>query len=249
MRWRELTPVSPLPAAIAAALDREGYVILRDMATPEWLEAVRARLDELEVAEGTNAAKEHHQEEGAGRLANLVNKGRVFEHAWCNPLLLACCAHMFQRPFKLSSLNGREAKLGGGHQPLHGDWRPPRGDARAVHVCNGLWAIDDLRRDNGASRLVPGSHLLPGKPEEMMADPNAPHPREIIAEVPAGSVVMRNAHTWHGGTNNTSGARRRVLHACYTAREHPQQQDQRRWLLPETRAWLTPAQRELLDVE
>jgi ectoine hydroxylase-related dioxygenase (phytanoyl-CoA dioxygenase family) len=70
-----------------------------------------------------------------------------------------------------------------------------------------------------------------------------------VAECPAGSVVMINAHTWHGGTTNLSGKRRRVLHAYYTAREHPQQQDQRRWLLPETVAWLSPAQRWLLDVE
>jgi ectoine hydroxylase-related dioxygenase (phytanoyl-CoA dioxygenase family) len=91
--------------------------------------------------------------------------------------------------------------------------------------------------------------LIPGRPEDLLADPAAPHPDEIIAEVPAGSVVMINAHTWHGGTTNTSGARRRVLHAYYTAREHPQQQDQRRWLTPETNAWLSPAQRWLLDVE
>ena len=77
---------------------------------------------------------------------------------------------------------------------------------------------------------MPGSHLLPGRPEDLLADPDAAHPEQIVACIPAGSVVMINAHTWHGGTVNTSGKRRRVLHAYYTAREHPQQQDQRRWI-------------------
>jgi len=62
-------------------------------------------------------------------------------------------------------------------------------------------------------------------------------------------VVMINAHTWHGGTANRSGARRRVLHAYYTAREHEQQQDQRKWAKDETREWLSEAQRWLLDIE
>lgn len=239
----------PLDPTLARALDQEGYAILPNCTEKGWLSAVRARLDELVEAEGDTAAVEHHQENGVDRLANLVNKDPLFRHAWAHPLVLACCAHMFARSFKLSSLNGREAKPGGGYQPLHGDWKLERGPVEQVHVCNGIFAIDDLRRDNGAPRLVPRSHLQPGRPEELLADPMAPHPDEIIAEVPAGTVVMINAHTWHGGTANTSGARRRVLHAYFTAREHRQQQDQRRWWRETTRTWTTPAERWLLDVE
>ena len=82
-----------------------------------------------------------------------------------------------------------------------------------------------------------------------MEDPNAAHPDEIVATVPAGSVIMINAHTWHGGTTNRSSERRRVLHAYYAAREHEQQQDQRRWITEETRAWLSAEQSWLLDVD
>jgi hypothetical protein len=239
---------SPLDPAIARSLDELGYAILPNRFDPAWLRGVAERLDALEAEEGGNAAVEHHQEEGAGRLANLINKGAIFDRAWQDPLILACCAHMFRRPFKVSSLNGREAKLGGGHQPLHGDWKLERGDVHEAHVCNGLIAIDDLTVGNGAPRLVPRSHLKPGRPEQLLADCDAPHPEQLIGEVPAGTVIMINAHTWHGGTNNTNGARRRVLHSYFTAREHKQQQDQRRWLRPETFARLTPAQRWLVDV-
>ena len=85
--------------------------------------------------------------------------------------------------------------------------------------------------------------------EEAMQDPLAKHAEEIIATTPAGSVVMTNAHTWHSGRNNSDGSRRRVLHAYYTAREHPQQQDQRRWLTDETKNRLNAPQRWLLDVD
>ena len=109
--------------------------------------------------------------------------------------------------------------------------------------------MDDLTAENEAPRLVPGSNRMPGRPEDFLDDPEATHLEEIVAEVPAGSVIMINAHTWHGVTTNRSGGRRRVLYAYYTAREHPQQQDQRRWIIDETRAWISEGQRWLLDVD
>lgn len=238
-----------LPLEITQSLNEEGYVILPNMMDSETLQTLRIAFDEIVASEGKDAAREHHQEAGTHRIANLVNKGRIFERAWCDPLTLACGAHMFGRPFKISSCNGREALLGGGHQPLHSDWKGDRGSVDSAHSCNALWAVDDLTEENGAPRLVPGSHRKPGPPEAFVEDPSATHPDEIVAVVPAGSVVMINAHTWHGGTANRSGARRRVLHAYYTAREHEQQQDQRKWAKDETREWLSEAQRWLLDIE
>lgn len=238
-----------LPAEIARPLSEEGYVVLPHRADSETLQALRVAFDKIVESEGRDAAREHHQEAGTHRIANLVNKGRIFENAWSNPLVLACCAHMFGRPFKLSSCNGREALLGGGHQPLHSDWKGERGPLDSAHSCNALWAIDDLTAENGAPRLVPGSHRIPGRPEEFIDDTNATHPDEIVAAIPAGSVIMINAHTWHGGTTNRSGERRRVLHAYYTAREHEQQQDQRKWATDETREWLREEQRWLLDID
>jgi len=244
-----LNPFTDLPAEIADSLDRQGYAILPDMVDADTLETMRSRFDEIVAEEGENAAREHHQEAGVHRIANLVNKGRIFERAWSDPLVLACCYHMFGRPFKISSCNGREALPGGGHQPLHSDWKFERGPIDSAHSCNSLWAVDDLTAENGAPRLVPGSNRMPGRPEDFLDDPAATHPEAIVAEALAGSVIMINAHTWHGGTKNRSGARRRVLHAYYTAREHPQQQDQRRWITDETLAWLTEEQRWLLDVD
>ncbi|MDE0769568.1 MAG: phytanoyl-CoA dioxygenase family protein [Opitutaceae bacterium] len=244
-----LRPFEELPGEIARSLSEEGFVVLPNMADSETLLALRTALDDLVSSEGKDAALEHHQETGAHRIANLVNKGRIFEDAWSHPLILACCAHMFGRPFKLSSCNGREALPGGGHQPLHSDWKYERGPIDSAHSCNALWAVDDLTAENGAPRLVPKSNRISGRPEEFIDDPDAAHPQEIVAEVPAGSVIMINAHTWHGGTTNRSGERRRVLHAYYTAREHKQQQDQQRWVTDETRTWMSTEQRWLLDVD
>jgi hypothetical protein len=248
--WLEALGADPslLTDAQKRDLDEQGFVVIPDLIDPLWIRKMQIRFDEIVEEEGDNAAKEHHKEAGAPRLANLVNKGTVWEKVWSHPLLLAACRYIFQGAFKISSLNGREAIKGGGRQPLHGDWKKPRPDFPRVHVVNSLWALDDISPSNGGPRIIPGTHNRPELPGDVLDDPMAPHPDEIVWEAPAGSVLIFNAHTWHGGTENTNGARRRLLHSYYTSREDPQQQDQRTWLTLATRNRLTPAQRWLLDV-
>ena len=108
---------------------------------------------------------------------------------------------------------------------------------------------DSLYAANGAPRIIPATHLRPELPEDVLEDVGLPHPDEVIFEAPAGSVMIYNAHAWHGGTTNREGSRRRVLHGLYIDRADTAQQDQRRWLTPETASRLTPAQKWLLDVE
>lgn len=239
----------PLPEKMKQELDENGFTIIHDMIEPDWLDEMRRTFDALVKREGDALAMEHHQEETAVRVANLINKGTVWEKVWSHPLLLAAARYVFEGAFKVSSLNGREALTGGGLQPLHGDWKQPRPDYPKVHVLNSIWAIDDLSAENGSPRIIPGTHNRPELPEEVLSDCHAPHPDEVILTCPAGSVMIFNAHTWHGGTVNRVGTRRRVLHGYFTHRDDPQQQDQRRWITPATLSRLTPAQKWLLDVD
>lgn len=238
-----------LSARMKDDLDTLGYTVVEGVADAAWLAAMRERIDALVAEEGDNLAVEHHQEATATRIANLINKGVVWEKVWSHPLILSACRYVFQGEFKVSSLNAREALRDGGHQPLHADWKKPRPDFPKVHLVNTIWAIDDLSAANGAPRIIPATHLRPELPEEVLDDVEAPHPDEVIFAAPAGSVMIYNAHAWHGGTTNREGSRRRVLHGLYIDRADAAQQDQRRWLTPETASRLTPAQKWLLDVE
>lgn len=239
----------PLPEKVRQDLDENGFTIIHNVVDADWLDEMRRTFDMLVEREGDSLAVEHHQEEGATRIANLINKGAVWEKVWAHPLVLAACRHIFAGEFKISSLNAREALQGGGHQPLHADWKKPRPDFPKVHLVNSIWAIDDLSSKNGAPRIIPGTHLRPELPEDVIKDVEAPHPDEIIFECPAGSLMIFNAHTWHGGTCNTTGERRRVLHGLYIDRADNAQQDQKKWITENTLSRLTPAQKWLLDVE
>ena len=228
-------------------LDDNGYLILPNLIEPEWLQQLREMFEALCEAEGPAAGVEVQQEAGARRLSDLVNKGVVFDRVYTDPKVLQAVYHVIGRDFKLSSLNARDADPGQGLQQLHADWAP-RTDDR-FHVCNSVWLLDDFTPENGSTRIVPGSHLGP-HPSEVLDDPMAEYPDEIKLVEPAGTVVVFNAHLWHGGTvNNTRDQKRRALHCYFTGREHGQQLNQRVYLRMETWKRISRAARYILDVD
>ncbi len=235
-----------LDAETAARLDRDGYAPLPDVLSEAQLTAIRSRLAELLAAEGDQAGIEVHQEAGADRLADLINKGAMFDACFTDSRVLACIARVLG-DFRLSSLNFRAARPGHGRQPLHADWGGPvlAGD---YQVCNSVWLLDDFTASNGATRVVPGSHRFGRAAREALDDPSADHPDEVRLIAPAGTVVVLNSHLWHGGTENRSGRPRRALHSYFTRRANRQQLDQRKYLRPETLARLSPAACFILDV-
>src|SRR5579864_2917505 len=97
-----------LDAETAARLDRDGYAPLPGILSEAQLTAIRSRLAELLAAEGDQAGIEVHQEAGADRLADLINKGAMIDPCLTDSRMLACIAHVLG-DFKLSSLNFRAA--------------------------------------------------------------------------------------------------------------------------------------------
>ncbi len=230
-------------------LDDEGFVVLEGLVSRGLLDALRARIDQLFLEEGENAGSEFKQEPNAPRLANLVNKGEIFQRAIETPEILECTAHVLGPDFKLSSLNVRVA---GPHsncaQPLHAD-SGAVADDRGYWVCNSVWMLDDFTNENGAVRMIPGSHKFRRLPQEALDDPLAPHPHEVLLTGRAGTIVVMNAHLWHGATANRTPGRRRAMHAFYTRRDKPQQQYQKKLLSADVQARLSPSLRKLLALD
>ena len=245
-----------LSKAEASFLDQYGYVSLGQVLPPDVLRDIQARLQELLNEEGERAGSElhdspyirHPKEEGADRLADLVNKDPLFDRFYTHPRVLAGVAHVLGANIKLSSLNYRAALPGYGLQKLHADWHEAvaPGDYK---VCNTIWLLDDFSDTNGATRLVPGTHRSGLLPQEELSDPFAPHPDQVLIEAPAGTVVVFNSHTWHGGTVNRTDRIRRAVHSYFCRRNQPQQVDQQRYFRPATRLRLSKEARWLLDVE
>src|SRR6188474_3586579 len=168
-------------------LDEAGYVVLNGVMGDELLHALRQRINELYVEEGEGAGSEFRTEAHAHRLANLVDKGEVFRRAIAHPEVLDRVRHVVGQA-KLSSLNARSADPhSDAGQPLHVDMAAVP-DERGYWVCNTIWMLDDFTTDNGATRVVPGSHKWGKRPQDVLADPDAPHPGEVLVTGRAGGI-------------------------------------------------------------
>jgi len=230
-------------------LDRDGYAVVGGVLDDQTLEEVRDRVEQLYEMEGENAGSEFRKEPGARRLANLVDKGKIFEMLVAMPQVLELVRHVLGSKFKLSSFNARSANpYSNEAQPLHCD-AGALPDVDGFWVCNTIWLLDDFTPENGATRVIPGSQNWKKFPQDTLADPAQPHPDEVLLLAPAGSVVVMNTHAWHGGTANRSPEHRRALHAFYCRFDKPQQQYQKRLLRAETQSLLSPELRSLLALD
>lgn len=230
-------------------LDERGYVVLERFMPAEFLQALRSRIEALYQQEGENAGSEFRQEPHARRLANLVDKGEVFQQLIAMPRVLELVGHVLGPRFKLSSLNARSADPHSAEaQPLHCD-AGALPDKNGYCVCNTIWLLDDFTPENGPTRIVPGTHKSGRFPQDVFGDPAAAQTDEIAVLAPAGSVVVMNTHAWHGGKANHTDAPRRAIHSFYCRWDKPQQQYQKRLLRPETQAALSPELRRLLALD
>ncbi len=236
-------------------LSVNGYLHLGQLLTTEEVQRINDRLAALMDTEGDRAGAElaeskyirHPKEEGADRLADLVNKGAIFDIFYTHPRVLAGIAAVLGDQFKLSSLNYRAAKPGKGLQKLHVDWKNTVVNQH-YKVCNSIWLLDDFTEHNGATRIVPGTHQWTTLPEQAMTNAEDKHPQEIKIIAPAGSVYIFNSHVWHGGTTNETVRDRRSIHSYFCSSDQPQQIDQKKYILPETLERIGEQGRRILDV-
>lgn len=240
-------PPEVLPEKGRQALDERGYLILPGLVDAEWLEGLRSRIAELQQSEGAAAGNEVPQQQGVDMLGNLLDKGEVFERMLRVPQVLAAVRHVLGGEMKVCALNFRAARPGEGNQALHSDYGPLREDG-TYRLCNSIWLLDDFTPENGATRLVAGTHRSGRLPENEMDDPMEPHPDQTVLTAKAGTVVVFNGHTWHGGTQNRTNVPRRAMTFAYAHRDEKQQFQLAGNMRQEVIDRLSPAERFLLEV-
>jgi len=204
-----------LSGSEAAQLDQLGYVVLPDVMDADWLAQLR---NAFEAADEKSSADSTEKQSGTRHPADLIGKDAVFDDVYTHPKLLAAVQHVLRREFRVLALAGRDPLPGFGQQGLHTDWM-----FRAPHEPNyaatALWLLDDFTSTNGATRLIPGSHLWDRPLPKALQQPTANHPDQQIVTAKAGSVLVFNGHLYHSGTRNDSRLSRRVLQLSYVARE------------------------------
>jgi ectoine hydroxylase-related dioxygenase (phytanoyl-CoA dioxygenase family) len=195
------------------ALDSNGYAVLEHVLAKDHTGSLRQLFDETARQQSSTGPAE--KETGTRHLKDL-HRSEAFWRVPLHPRILAAVSHVLKRRFISSIPHGREPLQGFGQQGLHIDWRTP-GHGEVFYVATGICLLDEFTHENGATRVVPGSHRNTELPNKKISDPSFIHPRQVTVSAPAGSVLFFNGHLLHSGTRNRSTLRRRTLQFTYLA--------------------------------
>jgi ectoine hydroxylase-related dioxygenase (phytanoyl-CoA dioxygenase family) len=181
-------------------LDELGYTVLRDLLTPGQVDEAIAALEEIYEREKDVAAHERYTK----RSFNLTARAPIFRELIQLPRLVACMEYLLGPDYILSDMGGRSPLPGVPAQRLHLDANvflpnPPYNVHAILPLgAQSMFAFSAFTAANGATRLVPGSHLTE-------RDPATVRPEEehlFICE--PGTVLVFDNRLIHGGGSNTT---------------------------------------------
>lgn len=211
------------------ALEHDGVVIVEGLVAGDVVERVNAEVEAAVAAADPsealfNPVMEAFHGPFTKQVTGVPGISPTFAvDVMCHPLLLALCDRVLLPSCATYQLNlGHLLQRGPGseEQWLHRDeavWSDVPRPAPELQLASVI-AFVDFTRQNGATRIVPGSHRWPDRqrsPAEQAAAP-APAPDQIAyAEMPAGSAVIYSGGTIHGGGANTTDIPRRGAHLSY----------------------------------
>jgi ectoine hydroxylase-related dioxygenase (phytanoyl-CoA dioxygenase family) len=222
------------------AIRREGYTIVENALAPDLVDGLNDALARLERDLGAKAAGNGFEGHRTVRIYNLLAHGAPFAQVPVHADVLPIVEGVLDAQCLISSLSSIAIDPGESAQPIHADDQViPLEKPHAPIVCNSMWALTDFTEANGATRLVPGSHLKP--------NPDYGGAYETIAaEMPKGSVLLWDGALWHGGGANRTDTRRTGIAMNYCAGFIRQQENQQLGLHPQLVKAFPPRLQELI---
>ncbi len=202
------------PALVADfinTINRDGYVIVENLIPNSVVEEIRAvSLSHFEHDSGRN----NFEGLATQRLYSMMRYTDVVNPLIEHPLVLGLLDKVFEPNYLLSQLQVINILPEEAAQPLHFDdgfypWPRPR---RALGAAT-IFAIDDFTAENGATRIIPKSHLW----DDHLPTPEEEAQLSIPAVMSAGSMLFFLGTLWHGGGENRSSKPRMCATAQYCA--------------------------------
>ena len=219
---------------------RTGYTIVENAIELSLVDRLCDALDRLERETGARPAMNGFEGHHTVRIYNLLAFGAPFTEVPVHGCVLPIVEQVLDPGCLVSSLSSIAIDPGETAQPIHADDMViPVAKPHVPFVCNSMWALTDFTEANGATRLVPGSHLLDNPVYGGTYE-------TVAAEMKRGSVLIWDGALWHGGGANHTGQRRTGVAMNYCAGFIRQQENQQLGLSPELVKTFSPRLQELV---
>jgi ectoine hydroxylase-related dioxygenase (phytanoyl-CoA dioxygenase family) len=193
--------------AHAARIREQGFTVIEDFLDAATIAAFRAALAPFL---GSHRGRNDFEGFETERVYTLVARGKVFEDLACEPRLMSLLSRFLEGSFLLSATHAINLRPGETAQSIHiddGFYRQPRSSPAVGYSVIG--AIDAFTAANGATEVIPGSHLWDeGEVARRRAEPGGLEKYLVPMEVPAGACFVFPGKLLHrGGANRTDKPR------------------------------------------
>jgi len=220
-------------------LEISGFTVLDNVLNDDLVSAAREQIEHLYMSDAGVAANRSAPAD-TYHVENLANKGRLFETFFLNGTVMKLAERFLGPDFIAQDVWSFGIPPQSPAYRLHSDddVRSPGTPLSMVTI----YPLVDFTADNGATRVVPGSHWIPRYPD----GPDCP--AEVSIEAPAGSCVILFGSTWHSSGANRTGSIRSSMSAYFTVPWIRQELDFSRTLAPDVLRRATPEARRVLGL-
>lgn len=200
----------------AAEIRAQGFTVIRDFMAPGVIAEFR---DRLQPFLGSHRGRNDFEGFETERVYTLVARAKVFEDLACEPRLMALLSRFLEGHFLLSATHAINLMPGETAQGVHTDdgfYRQPRSSPPVGYSMIG--AIDAFTAANGATEVIPGSHLWTEEDiAARRAEPGGLEKYLVPMEVPAGAAFVFPGKLLHRGGANTTDRPRLAFTNQYCA--------------------------------
>ena len=205
----------------AAEVAAKGWTILSEVIEADLVDELAADLARLERDLGVEPAGNSFEGERTLRVYNLLARSEAWWKVPVHAAVLPVVESVLDANCLVSSLSSINIGPGETAQPIHADDQLiPIPKPHPPTVCNTMWALTDFTEENGATRVISGSHLADSSPNYGEAYESE------FAAMPRGSVLVWHGSLWHGGGANRTDQRRVGIAMNYCAGYIRQQENQ-----------------------
>jgi hypothetical protein len=199
------------PAEIHAVLERDGALIIDDLADRVVLDRIASEM--APFVEATPNGSDDFSGRTTKRTGGLVGRSPVSRSLVQHPLILDVTGRLLHRAksFQLHLTQIISIGPASPAQAIHRDqWAFDFFEFPSdYHVqCNTIWAMTDFTEETGATRVMPGSQDLPDDFGHTVDE-------TVPAEMTTGSCLLYTGKVYHGGGANRSDRTRVGLNITY----------------------------------
>jgi len=229
---------------IGRSIDKVGYAIVENMLARDDLERLRGELAP-HFAE-TRTGETDFLGGRTKRFNNLFMRAPTTRKMVLHPLMLGAADHILLpwcARYHVTYTGVMHLMPGESAQALHRDaFFYPFRNPGPVTQQGALWAVTDFTKANGATRIIPGSHLWDEDRQPSLSE-------TIPAEMPAGSAIIYGNTLIHGGGANNSDRPRTAVALNFSLGWLRQQENQFLTLPPEKARELPDALQRLIGYD